>query len=139
MTKYQKICATGFLFYKDKVLILKRAKNETFLAGNYELVGGKVDFGESAEQALKREFKEETNLDVEVLEPYSNFHYVSENGERHTIDIQFVVELIGDDSTLKLSPAHDEYKWITEDEIDNYKLSKEMKNVIKKGFKEIML
>ena len=137
MTKFQKICATGFLFFNNKVLILKRSQKETFLAGYYELVGGKVDFGESAEQALIREFQEETNLKVAVLQPYSTFAYISEDGNRHTVDIQFIVKLIGSESDLKLSSAHEDFAWITKNEIENYKISDEMKKAILSGFEQI--
>ena len=139
MEKFQKICATGFLFHNDKVLLLKRSEKEAFLPNYYELVGGKIDFGETVEEGLIREFKEETNLEINVLQPYSTFAYVSNEGNRHTVDIQLIVELKGAESDLKLSPAHAEHIWITETELDNYQVTDEMKKAIKKGFKEIKL
>lgn len=51
---YQKIVCTGFIYHQGKMLIIKRSLREAFLPGFYELPGGKVDFGENPEEALKR-------------------------------------------------------------------------------------
>src|SRR5260221_488110 len=48
----------------DRVLLVKRA-NEP-LKGEWSLPGGAVDVGETLEQAVARESKEETGFDVEV-------------------------------------------------------------------------
>ena len=58
------VCVDGLYVKDEKVLLLKRA-NEPF-KGCWGLVGGNVEEGEQLIQALKREFKEETNLDIEV-------------------------------------------------------------------------
>ncbi|MGX9706885.1 NUDIX domain-containing protein [Laceyella sacchari] len=43
-----------FFYHQGKTLIIKRSLREAFLPGFYELPGGKVDFGENPEEALKR-------------------------------------------------------------------------------------
>jgi 8-oxo-dGTP diphosphatase len=48
----------------DQVLLVKRA-NEP-LKGEWSLPGGAVDVGETLEDAIRREVREETSLDVEV-------------------------------------------------------------------------
>ncbi len=58
------LCADGVLVRNGKFLLLKR--NVEPFRGFWGLVGGHVQDNESAKDALKREFKEETNLDVEV-------------------------------------------------------------------------
>ncbi|GAB6045125.1 NUDIX hydrolase [Caminibacter profundus] len=53
-------------------IVLIKRKNPPF---GYALPGGFVDYGESAEEALIREMKEETNLDIKIeklLGVYSN-------------------------------------------------------------------
>jgi len=137
MDKIQKIGVSAFIIKDGKLLIVKRAKNETFLAEFYEIPGGKVEFGESPAEALVREVKEETNLDVKVIKPYSTFSYVSSNGEKHTIDIQYIVEPIENLENITLSHEHDDYTWITKEEVDNFKFSDQMKEVIEKGFTEL--
>jgi len=54
----------GILFKYDTVLLIKR-KNPP-RQGEWSLPGGKVKDGESLEQALQREMKEETGLDVKI-------------------------------------------------------------------------
>ena len=46
---------------ENKILLLHRASRDW-----YELPGGKIEEGETPEQAAKRELKEETGCDVEV-------------------------------------------------------------------------
>lgn len=134
MERIQKIGVTAFIFHKGKVLVLKRSQKEKFLPGYWEMPGGKVEFGEDINEAVAREVKEETNLDVKVIGPYAAFSYVSDDGNRHTVDIQFRVEVIGDIDDLKTTEAHDETKWVSENELDNLEISGSMKEAIKKGF-----
>lgn len=54
---------------KGKVLLLN-----TFHTGTYALPGGGIDIGETIEEALKREVREETGLEIEVV----RFHRVEE-------------------------------------------------------------
>lgn len=44
----------------------EKADSELHLEGTWTMPGGKVEFGESFEEAGKREVKEETNLDVNI-------------------------------------------------------------------------
>ena len=51
----------------NKVLLLRRATGNPLYIGQFELPGGKVDFGEDPRAALQREVSEETGRDVETL------------------------------------------------------------------------
>ena len=48
----------------DRVLLIKRAHEP--LKGQWSLPGGRVELGETLEQAVAREVREETGLDVQV-------------------------------------------------------------------------
>jgi len=134
MEKIQKIGVTAFIRNEGKVLLMKRSQKEKFLPGYWEMPGGKVEFGEDINEAVTREVKEEANLDVKVVGPYAAFSYISDDGNRHTTDIQFLVEVTGDATNLKIADAHNEAKWFGREEINGLEISESMKEAINKGF-----
>ena len=59
---------TAAILAKDnKIIIAKRGPNDR-LANKWEFPGGKVEINETPEQCLKREMKEEFDIDVSVGE-----------------------------------------------------------------------
>ena len=55
----------GLLKKGDKILIGQRPESHT-LAGMWEFPGGKIEMGESPEQALARELQEELGIDSQI-------------------------------------------------------------------------
>ena len=99
------LCVDGLLVKNGKMLLLKRAR-EPF-KGCWGLVGGSVESGETLMQALKREFKEETGLDVEVG---SLIDTRIENTFDRTKKI-FTFEVTGAKGEIKLSSESESYGW----------------------------
>ena len=76
MDKFKEIrpIVLGMVKKDNKVLVSKgydKIKDETF----YRSIGGGIEFLENSKDALKREFKEELNIDINV----GNFLGISEN------------------------------------------------------------
>ena len=63
-----------------RVLVGQRAAGSS-LAGYWEFPGGKVEQGESAEEAAQRECMEETGIEVEILAEYPSQQQTYEHGE----------------------------------------------------------
>lgn len=60
-----KITATGIVIKDQKLMALKR--NEKPFKGNWDFMGGYLQKGETPEEALKREIKEELGVDCESM------------------------------------------------------------------------
>lgn len=72
--------ATALLFDgNNKLLIyLRDDKPEISFPGYWDLFGGRVEPGETPEQALVRELKEELNIDIQQFELYKTFESPTE-------------------------------------------------------------
>jgi len=135
----QKIVLGGVVVNKDnKILILQRSKDEEIFPNMWELPSGKKELLENSESCLLREIREETGLDVKIIMPFSVFDYQIEKLEeiRDTTQINFLVKAINDNK-VKLSSEHQNFAWVSKDEIDQYQLSEETKKVILKAFELI--
>lgn len=64
--------------------------------------------GENPFDGVRRETKEETGLDVEILLPFAVNHFVRDDGQRITMIIFFCRALTGN---VTLSRVHSEYRW----------------------------
>jgi len=60
--------AVGAIVFNDagEVFLSQRGPNATNERGTWEFPGGKIDYGERLQDALKREFKEEYDMVIEV-------------------------------------------------------------------------
>jgi len=121
--------AGGIIINDDsKVLLLKRKEGD-FMGGIYELPSGKVEKGETLENALFREIKEETGLIAkEVGEYIGSFDYISKNEEK-TRQFNFAV-MVKDFLEIKLS-EHESFAWIGESETEQYQISENVKEILK--------
>lgn len=67
----------GAIFIKDgKIFAAKRGNSKhSYVAHKYEFVGGKREEGETCEEALIRECREEMNVEIVVDRPFMTFRY----------------------------------------------------------------
>ena len=74
--------------FEGKIVLIKR-KNEPF-KDRYALPGGIVEYGERVEEALVREVKEETGLDVEIYRIVGVYSDPNRDPRGHFVSICFV-------------------------------------------------
>ncbi len=129
----QKIVLGGVIFYNNKVLIVQRSKDETIYPNIWELPSGKKEFKESTEQALLREIKEETDLSPKIIIPFHTFDYTIEKEDSKIYTTQINYLMISDDNNVELSFEHQDYTWVEKKDLDQYDISKEIKEAILKG------
>jgi 8-oxo-dGTP diphosphatase len=87
--------------------------------GYYAAPGGHIEFGESFEQAARREVAEETGLEIADLRFLSagNYLFRREDGERHYIDVDFVCEAPGGEPRLMEPEKCDGWEWYDLDDL----------------------
>ncbi len=127
-----KKCVNTIIIDKqNRLLVLKRNPNVKFSPSLWDLPGGKVENGETLQEAVKRETKEESNLDVEVRDSYFYIHHYPDV----EIDIYaFEVELIGGEVKID-EEQHTEFRWISKDQIESLKYTPSVGATIREFFK----
>jgi 8-oxo-dGTP diphosphatase len=64
----------AIIFFDNKILVTQRSEKMK-LPLKWEFPGGKLEDGESEIDCIKREIKEEINIEIEILEKISNSIY----------------------------------------------------------------
>ncbi|SNS51604.1 8-oxo-dGTP diphosphatase [Belliella buryatensis] len=104
-TRIQVTCA--IIFYEGKILCAQRGQNMSH-ALKWEFPGGKIETGESQQECIKREIKEELNLEIEPIQLLqSNFHQYQPDKEIELIP--FVCRYIKGKLILK---EHKKIVWL---------------------------
>ena len=90
----------GIILYKDSLVLIRRGHDPG--KGMLDLPGGFVDYRESAEEALKREVKEEINLDVAQLNYFGSASnvYTYKGVTYFTSDVFYLIRVDSVDSFI---------------------------------------
>ncbi len=112
----------------DKFLLLHRSavemENTKINSLNpWDLPGGAIQFFEKNTDGLLREVKEETGLNVKILKPISVYDAIRPH--LHMTIITYLCKYSS--GILSLSHEHDDYKWISKDEIEDLEMPEWMK------------
>jgi 8-oxo-dGTP diphosphatase len=99
------VCVDGVFLKDGKILLLKRS-TEPF-NGHWHLVGGHLEESETLKEALKREFKEETNLDITMGGLIGR--RVEKTFDRIKIILTF--EVTSARNEISLSPENEKHGW----------------------------
>jgi len=112
-----RIAVKAFIREKNKILLLKRRTNDTHKPNTWDIPGGRLALGENPYEGLKRETKEETGLDIEIIMPIDVHHFTRDDKQKITMII-FLCKPISKD--IILSEEHQEYKWLEIDKKEEF-------------------
>lgn len=129
--KKELFVVAGAIIKNNKVFACQRG-NKGKTAFKWEFPGGKIDPGETPQQALKRELKEELSIQVEVMELLTSIVDEYDDVILH-IDTYRCV-LIKGEPTLS---EHVAMQWSNKSELDQLEFSpadKPTLDLIKKGY-----
>lgn len=98
---------------EGKFLIIKKSREEDIAPETLDIPGGRVEFGEQLEEALVREVREETGIDINVLYPTNAWTFTDKDFQ--LVGITFLCEFRSGE--IKLSDEHVEYEWVTHEDM----------------------
>lgn len=104
---------------EGRILLVKHVEGRGgFWQGKWICPGGKLELGETIEEGIVREVREETNLEIKLTVPLIPFDRIVKEGEEtrlHVIYIDYLAELVGGE----LKPASDvgQAIWVGKEEL----------------------
>lgn len=117
--------AVGVIEGRDGKILLTRRPEHVHQGGKWEFPGGKVEEGETVQQALSRELREELDIVPEELSPLIRipFHYP----EKHVVlDVWVVHQFAGSPAALEGQPM----AWCQRDVLDELDFPEANRSII---------
>ncbi|MFA5871946.1 MAG: nucleotide exchange factor GrpE [Parcubacteria group bacterium] len=122
--KYPEPVVGALILNRDGKILLAKSKK---WSGQFTVFGGHVEMGETLEEAIRREVKEEAGIDVEVMGRLGFDESIFDKDfheKKHFIFIDFLCRYGGEDDTVKLCSKEfeDNYIWTDMKDISKLKV-----------------
>ena len=128
------VVGVGAVVVRDgKALLIKRGHEPR--KGEWSLPGGIVELGESLVDALRREVREETGLEISIgahIETFDRIHHDTEGRVRFHFVIVDYLCVAADGEPIAGTDA-DAVAWASVAELDRYQVNAHAAAVIRKG------
>lgn len=123
---------TAAVIEKDGKVLIARRKKLDRMGGKWEFPGGKIHIGETPEECLKRELKEELGIEARIGEFIcsARFSYLHVPFE---LLVYRARHISGEFKTI----GHDEIMWVLPSELDKHDFVKADAGVVKKLMKDV--
>ena len=127
------VVGVGAVVVKDgKALIVKRAHEPR--KGEWSLPGGRVELGETLIEAVRREIREETGLEIDVgpvVELFDRVHRHDGRVRYHFVIVDYLCTCVG--GALCASDDAEDAAWVTSEELEQYGVHEFAAAVIRRG------
>jgi 8-oxo-dGTP diphosphatase len=124
----------GVVIYEGRVLLARRAHAP--LLNQWSIPGGKVESGETLQEAVRRELAEETSLDVRVLDLIEIVERIERDDagqvKRHYVILDYLCERIAGEACAASDAA--EVAWAAPEDLARFSLTSAATRVIRSAF-----
>ena len=118
----------GIIENDGKILCMERDKGKyDYVSYKWEFPGGKIEPGETKEQALERELREEMELEVQVGDHFCDVTYEYPD----FVITMYCFRCKTQDLNFKLN-VHKDYKWLEKDKLDTLDWAPADRPIVKK-------
>ena len=113
------LAASSAIFQDGRILLVRRAREHG--RGRYSLPGGRVEWGETLEQAVHREVSEETGLTIEIIGLAGIREVLPVNGGGHFVVLSYAARWLS--GGVLLNDELDDHVWARPEQVAHYQLT----------------
>ena len=113
-----RVFTTGVVLKRGKLLILKRKDDDDSYPGVWDCIGGHFEKGESAEECMLREAREEAGQTMKIVRGGPLIEFLDEYGR--AVAVPFILR--PDPRRRIVVSEHSEFRWIRLGEVRDYKI-----------------
>lgn len=125
----------GVVIDRNRVLLIRRGHPP--LQGEWSIPGGLLELGEAIIDGVRRELREETSLEVRVLDLIEIFERIEAGPagapRYHFVVLDYLCEKIGGEPKAGGDAA--EVAWVEEQDLPKYSLTQAATQVIQRAFR----
>lgn len=104
----------SIIVHDNKILCVQRGENKLpYISRKFEFPGGKIEEGETKEETIKREIKEELNMEIGVIK-----EFITVNHEYPDFYLTMHSYICSCENTSVTLTEHIDYKWLSISEMD---------------------
>ena len=108
-------CGAFILNEEGKVLLQQRNKEPE--RGYWSIPGGKLEWMETFEDAVKRELKEECDVDIQVEKLLGICDHIVKNENQHWVSPSFLCKITNGEPKIMEPTKHTDMKWFSLNEL----------------------
>lgn len=122
-----RVFTTGVVMDGGKLLILRRKEDDDTYPGFWDCVGGHFEKGESAEECMLREAKEEAGQTMKIVKVGSLMEYLDDYGR--AVAVPFLLK--PEPHAKIILSEHSGFLWIRPSEIGRYQVVPDLLKALK--------
>lgn len=132
----------AFIVDDGKLLLVKKSKDDPYHPDEWEVPGGRMEFGEEIEEHIKREVKEEVGLDIEIGSPFVMWTWILQKDSVDGESVETQIVAVGSHCRALNVTVSDkgrveedylaDIEWVPVENIFNYKLIPDIIPAMKK-------
>ena len=116
---------------KGEILLIKRSEQEKAYPGKWALVAGYIEWGETCEEALKREAMEEIGVEIEVVRFTGRYYDAKDRHPTRTIvALPHICKIKSGEPRASQPEEVAEVKWFRPEEVREMELAYDHKKML---------
>jgi ADP-ribose pyrophosphatase len=129
-----RVAVGAVVFKNDAVLLVRRGQPPS--ENVWAIPGGRVEIGETLQEAAEREMLEETGITIRAGKPVYTFDVIERDGTGKIKFHYVIVDLAADYVTGEPAPGDDavEARWVSSQEINDLQVSAATMKLLKTRF-----